>query len=300
MQAELMSLPEKIAVAEFWPNPSFDARLVALGLESAAAAIGRAMTAVPISCRVLSRLEDAAATPFELARRFDSDEQLRKLAEQLRRDLPGGIEAVLLPPWLGMSRLDAAPALSALVGMPCCEALSGSPSVPGLRLQNELDRALQAAGVRRVEMEVEGVRTEGAGGFTSAVGEARAIVLATGKFIGGGIVRKDGRSREPVFGLPVSTGTRWVDAEYAGSLLGSELFQPQELFSAGVLTDGDLRPLDRDGKPFSDGLFAAGAILAGHDPAADKTGLGLAIFTGYLAGELACENMLRCRIGDKG
>jgi len=34
-------------------------------------------------------------------------------------------------------------------------------------------------------------------------------------------------------------------------------------------------------------LFAAGSVISGYDPAADKTGLGVAIFTGYLAGEAA-------------
>jgi glycerol-3-phosphate dehydrogenase subunit B len=48
--------------------------------------------------------------------------------------------------------------------------------------------------------------------------------------------------------------------------------------------DGRLRPLGEDGAPFHERLFAAGAILGGHEQAVDGTGLGLAILTGWLAG----------------
>jgi glycerol-3-phosphate dehydrogenase subunit B len=36
-------------------------------------------------------------------------------------------------------------------------------------------------------------------------------------------------------------------------------------------------------------LFAAGAVLCGYDAVYDKSGLGVAIFTGYLAGEAAAR-----------
>ena len=34
-------------------------------------------------------------------------------------------------------------------------------------------------------------------------------------------------------------------------------------------------------------IFAAGAVVRGHDPASDGTGMGVAVFTGWLAGRSA-------------
>jgi anaerobic glycerol-3-phosphate dehydrogenase len=36
-------------------------------------------------------------------------------------------------------------------------------------------------------------------------------------------------------------------------------------------------------------MYAAGSVIGGYDPAADKTGLGVATFTGFLAGESAAK-----------
>ena len=47
--------------------------------------------------------------------------------------------------------------------------------------------------------------------------------------------------------------------------------------------------LGADGLPFHPRLYAAGSVISGYDPAGDKTGLGVAIFTGYLAGEAAAS-----------
>jgi glycerol-3-phosphate dehydrogenase subunit B len=34
-------------------------------------------------------------------------------------------------------------------------------------------------------------------------------------------------------------------------------------------------------------VFAAGAVVGGHDPASDGTGMGVAMLTGFLAGRAA-------------
>jgi glycerol-3-phosphate dehydrogenase subunit B len=54
-----------------------------------------------------------------------------------------------------------------------------------------------------------------------------------------------------------------------------------------VRVDRQLRPLSASGAPLHPRLFAAGAVVGGHEPAADGTRLGVAILTGYLAGAAA-------------
>ncbi|HZN95626.1 MAG TPA: FAD-binding protein [Myxococcales bacterium] len=285
--ADAAGLPERVVVVQLQALPSCDARLVAVGLEEAGRALGRKIGAVEITSTFFRTVDDPHRPVHELAAMLDAEGAVEALAAELKPRLPEGTQAVLFPPVLGRARLDAAARLSAALGMPCAELLSAAPSVPGVRLQEALDRALKRAGVEVVEAAAE-CRDLQAGSY--ALGErgvtARAAVLASGKFLGGGIERA-GRFRETVFGLPVFAGARLVGGEYVGDLLGERVESDQVAFHAGVRIDGSLRPLRADGAPASPSLFAAGSVIRGYDPASDKTGLGVAIFTGFLAGEEA-------------
>ena len=288
--ADLASLPEHVAVVHFESNPHFDGYLCAKGLAEAARRIGQPLTARVVGSQLFRRVEDALKGPHELAVALDLPERLDALGDELKRKLPEGTQAVVLPPVIGRQRIDAVARLSERVGLPCFEALSAAPSVPGVRLQEALDAALTRAEVERVESEVS--RTPGAP-FVFGLGASRSIapsaaVLATGKYIGGGI-RRDGHFEEPLFGLPVYAGRRELRDQYIGDLLDEQVAAEQPAFRAGVRIDERLQPLGHDGRPVLPGLFAAGAVVQGYDPATDKTGLGVAIFTGYLAGELAAS-----------
>jgi glycerol-3-phosphate dehydrogenase subunit B len=57
--------------------------------------------------------------------------------------------------------------------------------------------------------------------------------------------------------------------------------------AAGIRVDASLRPLADGAAPVHPRLFAAGAVIGGHEAAADGTGLGTAILTGHLAGRAA-------------
>ncbi len=120
---------------------------------------------------------------------------------------------------------------------------------------------------------------------------APAWVLATGRFVGGGIERW-GRLEEPALGLPVQAaegreGGIHLAARPAASLTARDRRAAQPLLSAGLRTDPSLRPLDERDAPVHPRLFAAGAVVGGHEQATDGTGLGVAILTGYLAGRAA-------------
>src|SRR5207248_2299947 len=152
------------------------------------------------------------------------------------------------------------------------EMLGAPPSVPGLRLQRAIEAALRNAGVQ-VQI---AVATE------ADLPEAGAIVLATGRFIGGGI-RSDAKLHETVFGLPVWAGAR-------GSLPplpGEELFAVKAAgrhagLTAGVRVGPDLRVVGGPGH-----LFAAGSVIGGYDQSRDEGGLGAAALLGATAGRNA-------------
>lgn len=120
---------------------------------------------------------------------------------------------------------------------------------------------------------------------------ARAWVLASGRFTGGGVVR-DRALREPLLGLPILAaegGQAGVHLAYrpSATLTHRDRRTGQPLLSAGIQVDARLRPLGEDGEPVHERLFAAGAVIGGHEAAVDGAGLGLAILTGWLAGRAA-------------
>jgi len=121
--------------------------------------------------------------------------------------------------------------------------------------------------------------------------QARSWVLATGRFVGGGIVRR-GQLLEPLLGIPVQATEAGVPGIHlatraASALTVRERGAAQPLLAAGVRIDRQVRPLGPSGAPVHARLFAAGAVIGGHEVAADGTGLGVAILTGYLAGRAA-------------
>lgn len=294
--ADLASLPESIAVVQLSVNPAYDARIIAAGLERAASRLGRKLSARVVESGFFRDIEDALRGPYELAELLDRPGAIEEFARDLKLRLPPGIAALLLPPILGRRGKSLAPRLSQLLGCPCSEVLSSAPSVPGMRLQEALDAALGRAGISILETGVECAQP-GSGVFNlegSGPIEPAAAILATGKFIGGGITRAQ-RFSEPVLDLPLFAGRRRAVDQYIGDLLAEKVEGEHQAFRVGVRIDADLRPLGPQGTPFDPRLFAAGSVISGYDPAADKTGLGVAIFTGYLAGEAAASLVLLAR-----
>jgi glycerol-3-phosphate dehydrogenase subunit B len=285
--ANLSSLPEEIAIVEFALNPLFDAKLVAAGLQAAAGRAGRTLRVHLIESRFFNGVEDAWKKPAEIAQALENPGAIEKWALEIRNRLPPSARMVLIPPVLGRHSLRTWSKLSSLLNLPCAEALSASFSIPGLRLQTALDGALRAAGIDLIEGEVR----RGTNGFS--IGADRTVnpdgvVVATGRFISGGIT-KQGVLREAIFGLPVYVGSQSVGRQYLGQWLSAQFADEQRLFRAGIRIDKELRPLDFNGDPFNARVYAAGSVIGGYDPAADKTGLGVAAFTGFLAGENAAK-----------
>jgi glycerol-3-phosphate dehydrogenase subunit B len=229
-----------------------------------------------------------------LAQRFARPAARAKLVAALaalRAAHPGA--HLVLPPVLPD---DDEPSSTAAVG--ATELLAVGPSAPGARLSRAL-----VAGAARLGVEIWTGRVVGAArdGKLVAVDAtvdgqkralaARAFVVATGRFLAGGLEKRP-FARDTVFGLPVVADGQAVGDRFSGDLVGDLPEKEHALFRAGVATDDRLRPLVADGTLFAENLFAAGSILDGYDPARDKTGLGLAALTGMLAGERAADAAL--------
>jgi glycerol-3-phosphate dehydrogenase subunit B len=169
------------------------------------------------------------------------------------------------------------------------ELLATLPSPHGWRLQRALDAALGEHGVQVAQGAV--LTARGSGGRLEAVCTASSelaadqFVLATGRYLGGGLV-KERVVREPVCDLGVFHDGRRVDREWPERLRHLELLSPHPAFRTGLLTDDRLRPLDWDGAVAYENLRAAGSVLGGYDYIRGY-GFGVPIVTGWLAGRWA-------------
>ncbi len=167
-----------------------------------------------------------------------------------------------------------------------------SPCYPGMRLAELLKRDLWTAGVHiwqgapASRLEDDGSRLVAAwrqGRSKPQRIEAAAVVLATGRFFGGGLEATPHGVRECLLDLPVDV-PYCRDDWHMGTFLGAP---GHPINRVGVAVDHELRPVDRDGRPGYHNLFAAGALLAHHDWVREKSGAGISIATGHAAAERA-------------
>jgi glycerol-3-phosphate dehydrogenase subunit B len=188
--------------------------------------------------------------------------------------------------------------LADALGADVFEVPMGPPSLPGLRLAERLFDALDAAGASiETGNPVVGYEAEDASGRGSTRVErvfvdkngadipyaAEQYILATGGLVGKGLDSDRETVREPVFGCHVP------HPEDRYEWFADDAFGDHPFARFGVDTDGDLRPVDARGEPEFGNLRAAGNVLGGYDFAAEKSGGGVSIATGYAAGRAAAE-----------
>ena len=215
------------------------------------------------------------------------------LAETVEPHLDGA-ERVGFPAVLGDDRsADVRADLEDHLGAAVFEVPMGPPSLPGMRLSDLLFDALESSGANVtvgnpvVDYEVDGgerieaVYVDKNGQRIPYHGEQ--VVLATGGLVGKGVDSDRGGVREPVFDCHVPHPADRYDW-FEEAAFGDHPFA-----RFGVRTDDDLRPLTAAGVPEFDNLRAAGSVLGGYDYAAEKSGSGVSLATGVVAGERAAE-----------
>ncbi|UPV74278.1 glycerol-3-phosphate dehydrogenase subunit GlpB [Halorussus limi] len=285
----------------------FDAPLAADHLESAGVpfAARGATISFPGDFRV-----DAKITRFADA--LDADERVAVQGDGYTTELPvrealaeavkphlRGAERVGFPALLGQHRPDEVrESLEAELGAAVFEVPMGPPSIPGMRLEGALTGACREAGVRFTtgnpvvdyeeggragSEDIAAVRVERNGAAIPF--HADQFVLATGGLVGKGIDSDREGVAEPIFDCHVPhSGDRYD--WFADAAFGDHPFA-----RFGVETDDDLRPLDRRGDVEFPNLRAAGAVLGGHDFAAEKSGAGVSLATGVAAGRSAAKEV---------
>ena len=229
---------------------------------------------------------------LDVARWLDTEPGRQACIEQMLASIPPG-NVVLVPPVLGS--LPNYAVLEGLEKATSCrfvEVTGLPPAITGLRLYDLLVSEVKKRGVRIVEHAtvtravVESGRCAAIvthGADRERTYRASSVILATGGFYSGGLEAGVGSAREPVFDLPVKVPESQSDWSNASLLSGAA--QPFARF--GLEVDAQLRPVDGNGKAVFENVHAVGRALSGFDDAFEKSGNGVAVVTGYLAGTLA-------------
>jgi glycerol-3-phosphate dehydrogenase subunit B len=289
----LASAAGDVLLVGFETLPDFDAPLAASHLDRVYAGDVRGVT-LPSPADF-----DADADVTRFARALDENEPLAgtpardALAAAIDPHVDGETR-VGVPAMLGRDDVEAVRTdLETGLGVDVFEVPGGPPSLPGLRLDDLLSEALDAAGVRIttgnrvVGHDAEGDRVTAAlvdhAGSTVPY-RADEFVLATGGLVGGGVASDRDGVREPVFGCRVPHPADRYDW-FADDPFGDHAFA-----RFGVVPDERLRPTDADGEPTYENLRAAGAVVGGADVAAEKSAGGVSLATGVVAGRGAGTN----------
>lgn len=213
-----------------------------------------------------------------------------------------GAARVIVPAVLGIEHHDrVCDVLQRHAGVSVGEALGGAPSLPGWRLDRVLLRALEQGGIPVVTGFVtEHVAKDGevrmvtVAGIEDAVSvQARSVVLATGKFLGGGITAQT-RFVESALRTEISVdhlGREVTDARESLTMTDAVRTESQPMMRVGVRTNGDGNPVNGAGAVVFRNVFAAGSIRAGTETA--SLGLGNAARDGWEAGLRAARTAAR-------
>ncbi len=232
-----------------------------------------------------------AVSPLDVARYVDSAQGFTWLVEALR-PMAKNVDCILLPPILGTRTAKNKPSLwkqlQEALGCSVVEMLSLPPGVGGNRLSSLLLRAIQDLGVRIIENATITSAEVHNGHCTALISqgegveqrhEAEAFILATGGILGGGITTKPLTAYETILGITLDTPS--VPEEWAAdNAFGNHAFTQM-----GVKVNEKLQAIDAEGAVLVENIYFAGRTLGGYDYAAEKSGNGVAMATGWHAAQ---------------
>ncbi|WP_094603764.1 Anaerobic glycerol-3-phosphate dehydrogenase subunit B [Sporomusa silvacetica DSM 10669] len=228
-------------------------------------------------------------TTLDIARWLDTIQGQQACREQLAKQVKPG-SAVIIPPVLG-SRPSyvVRDALERMLACKFVEVVIMPTAVVGLRLRAMLLQRAKRLGVTIMEQAHVAYTVQEGKQVTAVVTgnidrersyPAKAVILATGGFFGGGIIAEHDSISEPIFNLPVTAPTE--REEWGTRQLFANAAQP--FAKIGIQVDDGLRPVNADGQVLLENVYIAGRNLAGYDHCLEKSGNGVALVSGYKAG----------------
>ena len=200
-------------------------------------------------------------------------------------------DVVFFPPVLGASVEENQRWLKILshhFKVPVCETSAVRSGLHGYRLLNWLDKQVKSRGIQIVRGVISDVKTskghiEELVTSSGDIFRAPQVILATGRFAGGGLNRVYPYN-EAIFDLPVYVeGKPLISRSASDHLFEADYTAKQKIFGCGIGVDESLRGLDRFGEVAYDNLRIVGTLLGNCDPVREGRGFGLSILSAYRA-----------------
>jgi len=183
--------------------------------------------------------------------------------------------------------------LEEIIGVEVFEIPILPPSIPGMRIFRRLKEWLIQRGVTFLlghsvsKTILNGKRCEGIEVSHPPLSQsysADRVILATGRFIGGGLKADEEKIYEPLFNLPV------VQPKSRADWFSNSFLSNHPVHQSGILVDSSFRAIDQQGKQLLDNVWIAGSILTGHNCIQEKSREGIGISTGYWAARNAFQS----------
>jgi len=225
--------------------------------------------------------------PEVMARALEVPETREKLAKILI-EAAGDVKIIGLPAILGMHAPDMVrKEMERLTGLQIFEIPTMPPSVPGIRLRELFEQFFPQKGITlipqqkvdKLEFKEEHAELSLSDNFGSILIRSKSVILATGRFLSGGLEAHLDGITEALLDLPVSqpdSREEWYREEYTDR-------RGHAVNRAGIEVDRSFRPLDQHRRPYKKNLFAAGVVLAHQDWIRGRCGAGVALATAYMA-----------------
>lgn len=240
----------------------------------------------------------------EVALALEEETLLDFLAQKISAYLENKVYThLLLPPVLGMHQSEnVLVKLTRQTGLKVAEVLPSATPVPGHRLHQAIQNYFAKQNYEFMPTTAISCQAQGRSiqSLTLKRGEetlqlkAKEFILATGKFLGGGIqARSDIAPQnllealnfyESLFDLPLFVEGKPLRDIPMGELTTAHRNQPQRAFRVGVSVDEGLRPCDHKSEICFENLRAAGRILNGVSEG-QTSAAGVSILSGMFAAE---------------
>jgi glycerol-3-phosphate dehydrogenase subunit B len=230
-------------------------------------------------------------TGMVLARLFDTPGFRTEVANALRGRL-GSAARVGFPAVIGLNDpLTAKRELEERLGLPVFEIPGLPPSIPGMRLHNilvsdierhgaQIFNGMQVVNCLSTGNRIQAVFSEAAARHKTHAAET--FILATGGLLGGGItLDNNGYAQDTALRLPIPLPpgrSSWHHDSFLSRV-------PHPLHCIGHIVSPSFQPLDPQGKPFYENLYAIGGCLGGFDPLHECSLEGVSLVTGTLVGK---------------
>ncbi len=229
-----------------------------------------------------------------LVRLMETGSFREKIAKEIKEELHGETH-IGFPALLGLHEpIRVKEELERIIGAKVFEIPILPPSIPGKRIFDRFKEWLIQKGVTFLlgysvskaiwkKEKCDGIEVLRPPVIDSY--SADRYILATGRFIGGGLKADDEKIFEPIFNLPVfqpQSREGWFKNSFFSDLL-------HPIYEAGILTDSSFRPVDGRGNQILENAWVAGSILAHHHGIDEKSKEGIEIATGYAAAKCSME-----------